>query len=319
MSLLPGPKPVEDDAPLWRYVSLSALFHYLAGKAFVPSVQKLEKCDPTEGLAMCGNSDWADNAFTDAEWKEFWDWICEARLSPEAKCHYERAGAFPSQSLVWWWEYHRVLATTRYAWCWFNSEHESAAMWQLYGKGGAAIRTSPRKLSPILDQTGKNWLVSRMHYLDRNKPWHPEDFGPEHLPILSEEKRAAIEAKVERMREWIRRPFLVKRIEYQHENEVRFVSSDAAGLDGLPLSLKKPETWIEEIVLCPGFPEAEANSLVAAVSKVVPALAQKTRRSLLFQRDPILTPSSFLKECLRDNESQQRAQAERWPELLKRL
>lgn len=272
----------------------------------------------TEGLAMFENCDWTGDAFTNTEWKGFWDWVCETQLSPEAKCHHERPDAYPSKRLVWWWEYHRVIAATRYAWCWFNSEHESAAMWQLNGKNGAAIRTSLGKLAPVLDNSRDNWLVSRIHYLDRNKPWDPENVGPEHLPVLPAAESAAVEAKVVELREWIRRPFLVKRIEYEHEYEVRFVSSDAGGRDGLSLSLNAAETWIEEIVFWPGFPETETDSLVAAVSKVSPALAQRTHRSLLFQRDPTPKPSSFLKECLRDDESRRREQAKCLPVFLQK-
>ena len=175
-------------------------------------------------------------------------------------------------------------------------------MWQLYGQNGVALRTTLKSLSRVLDSnSSQNWLASSINYIDRNRPlaeltsWG----GPE-------------------VADWVRRPFLVKRKEYSHEEEVRLETVDAGGRRGIILKDLDPEKWIEGIVFWPGFPRSEAEALVSAISKLAPRLADRTKSSPLFQRDPTSTfPTALdaLDEYFADRLS---SEAQSWPEFLRR-
>ena len=248
---------------------MNTLFLYLSGRAYIPSIKALQKCDPTEGLEIMDHI-CAISGFTDAEYDELGKWVYEHRLNKDEidtwKINFNNPGA---NQKVFLRHYYDVLEQTRYAWCWFNSKHESAAMWQLYGPSGAAIQTSVGSLSKVLAGGDRSWLVSGIQYLDRNQDT-VVPFGRGY----------------DRMDAYARRPFLVKRIEYQHEGEVRLVTVDSGQRPGILLDGLGPGEWIEQIVFWPGFPNSEAEALVEAVGKVTPALAEKTKRSKLFERDP---------------------------------
>jgi hypothetical protein len=310
MEVEQGPKPVAESEPLWRYVRLSTLFLYLSGKAYIPSIKALQQCDPTEGLE---NTEWdptdKTSGFTEAEEEELRRWVYEWR-SPAGKDTWKINLAY-ADPRSWvgtnWWvtlqRYWDVLNQSRYAWCWFNSKYESAAMWQFYGQGGVAIKTSVGRLSKALAGTGKPWLVSGLKYLDRNQDTPP-----------------AVGSRQENMGDYERRPFLVKRIEYQHECEVRLVTVDPSGRPGILLDGLGPGEWIEQIVFWPGFPESETEVLVAAVSKLAPGLPEKPERSRLFERNPRTVLPSEWKQDLEDTVrgSGCREAAEKWPPFMQK-
>jgi len=301
MPIEQGPIPVDENEPLWRYVRLNTLFHYLAGKAFIPSIKTLRECDPTEGLEVCDEV-WAMVGFSDEEKCEIAKWVYEKRLSPgEKKCWDVNKTHPGANQLVYLQHYYEVLEETRYAWCWFRSNHESAAMWQLYGHDGAALRTTLKSLSSMLDSNGQVWLVSGVKYINRNQDLGRQvAWGSNHIAP------------------WIRRPFLVKRKEYEHEHEVRLVKVDPGGRPGITLEGVDPEKWMENIVFWPGFPRSEAEALVQAVARISPNLAKRTQTSQLFQRDPTSSSDSAREALKEDCAGLASKDAQNWPSLLSR-
>lgn len=253
MPIEQGPIPVEEDAPLWRYVSLSTFLQYLSGRVFVPSIKKLRECDPCEGVRV-GNVDlaWVTNAFSNEEYGVLCKWVCENRLSKaDQECwdynaKQERSWpARPGNQIVAVRHLEAEIAETRYAWCWFDSVSESAGMWQVYGKNGVAVRSSLRKLRPVLEGQATPWLVSKMKYLNHFQHRASREMYP-----------------------FYRKPFLVKRLEYKHEQEVRFVTISGKKRPGIVLENLTPNEWIEEILFWPALSESEAYGLRDAVQRV---------------------------------------------------
>lgn len=295
MSIEKGPIPVPEDAPLWRYVSLSTLFLYVSGRAAVPSIRSLRECDPTEGLKL-GDHVRAMGVIDPKDYHDLEEYVRKHRMSESQRQTFDLNRSQDTQpSGPTFWpdyggnqsvvvrEYFEMLETTRYAWCWFNSGQESAAMWQTYGQHGAAVRTSVRKLLEVLSGQGRHWLSSGVQYLDGN--------------------RFAVPPSAPHWRPWIRRPFLLKRLEYEHEKEVRFVTISGKACPRLLLDGLVPESWIEQIVLWPGFGSRgrEAEALVEALGKVSSELANRTRVSTLFERvpsraQPVRPPSDSLRK-----------------------
>lgn len=295
MSFTQGPIPINENVSLWRYVPLATLFHYLAGKVFVPAIEKLQECDPTEGLRVV-NGGRARVGFSDVEWASLLKYIYDHRLTPAEKQQWDCNG-HDAELNGMFLHYEKFLAESRYAWCWFNSPHESAAMWQLYGKGGAAVRTSGAQLGNVLGHDGKKWLASGVKYLD-----HGTDAG------------ISVGWGHPSMDPWARRPFLVKRLEYRHEEEVRLVTVSAECREGILLEDISPEKWIEEVVFWPGFPRSEAKALAETVKKLVPSLDEKTRVSKLFQRDPKHCVSDLFDGLVDDLVAKSGSQeASKWP------
>src|SRR5262245_51322016 len=100
--------------------------------------------------------------------------------------HFE--GAWPRSDLQYWTN-ERILRVFNVpgftedirrrrvaASCWFESPHESAAMWRLYAPGeeGVAIVTTFGKLDNLIKTANPSWLVgaARVKYIDHaNEGW----------------------------------------------------------------------------------------------------------------------------------------------------
>lgn len=301
--LIDGPIGVHPSDSLWRYVRLSTFFEYLVGRAYIPSVRKLRDCDPTEGLPLVDHV-WAMNGFKNEEADALDDWVYQHRLNDDEKTCWDLNRTCPgANQRVWLQHYFEVLERSRFAWCWLRSANESAAMWQLYGNEGVAIRSNRQKLAAQLTAGGRKWLVSGIKYLDRNQPaWTEFGWGDE------------------KANPWIRRPFLIKRAEYAHEHEVRFITASEDGCEGITLSGLEPADWIDEIVFCPRLPDSECGSLIAAVERICPALKSRARQSRLFQRDPTSTLSREFEEALDGLVARNcQAAATNWPPVLREL
>jgi hypothetical protein len=247
-----------DCKPLWRYLRLNTLFLHLQGKSFFPSITKLQDCDAKEGCPIC-QTEWIIRKFPDSDWQEIAKWICTPgeKANIEANIVKERYFDFINQ--------------TRFAWCWYQSNYESAAMWQLYGRGGVAVKSSAARLTTVLKSQQREFMIGRVAYFDR--AGRPLDcFDPE---------------KPEN-KELILRPYFVKGVEYTHENEVRIVTTGGfrEGRKGIVLSGLTPEKWIEEIAIWPGLPSNEECAIREAIKKFCPQLNVRTRRSELYERDP---------------------------------
>lgn len=98
----------------------------------------------------------------------------------------------------------RKLRQWHYVTCWHMSDHESEAMWKLYGQyqEAVAIRTSCQKLARALP--GEVYL-GLVKYLDYEK----DDFDP--TDLFS--------------------PFMHKRVAFQHEREVRGIIRESSVTD----------------------------------------------------------------------------------------
>jgi hypothetical protein len=157
----------------------------------------------------------------------------------------------------------------RFVWCWFADfkNCESAAMWNLYGKDGAAVCTTVGRLTRALGKCGREFEFARMTYIrttQGNKLIEPESIGPELLL----------------------RPYFLKRAEYSSEREIRFVASGPEGQwgGGIELSLS-PIDWIEEIRLSPTFAGIEEHGVQEAIKKLVPSWRGQCTRSKLLRRE----------------------------------
>ena len=192
--------------------------------------------------------------------------------------HFE--GAWPRSDLEYWTN-ERILRAFNVpaftedmrrrvaASCWFESRHESAAMWRLYAPGaeGIAITTTFRKLNNLIKAAAdkRAWLVgaARVTYIDHaNVGW---------IENLGEEER----------RLNVLMPFMLKNISYEHEKEVRALiisAMEVIGSDGLDLQVNLND-FIDEIVDNP-FCQTWFTEAVAGVADRY-GLKSKHRRSSL--------------------------------------
>jgi len=256
---------------LWRYVPLRTLFFYLNGLVFIPSVAKLRAEDPFEGEFYEAIA-WFNAAFSDVygsaapvidEW--ILEELClnhERKLVEINKNDPNGANAAPE---IFRKHYFDFVRRTRFAWCWFLSNLESAAMWSIYGNQGVAIKSTVGKISAIFEKTGRNFTYGRMTYVDY-RSGVSTDFNPER----KSDYRLLL------------RPFLLKRKEYESEHEVRFVTSGADRTErgGVLLKDMNPQDWISAIRLWPGLTANEESSLHEAVHQFIPEV--DCRKSDLF-------------------------------------
>jgi hypothetical protein len=98
------------------------------------------------------------------------------------------------------------IRVTRFAWCWFHSRDESAAMWNTYGKKGVAVQSTVGRIKGALETTGRKFIYGRMTYID-----YGSDLGTESNSDQQQDDHRVL------------RPFFLKRKEYESEDELRFV------------------------------------------------------------------------------------------------
>lgn len=255
---IPGEQPLQDDTALWRYVRLKTLLFHLDGLVFLPSLAKLAECDPFEAQFLL-ETRWYNGAsrevFADRR-DQVEGWIREKRCSQSERAQIARSQDFPDYvAKICRVRLFEFIRKTRYAWCWFESSEESAAMWTIYASQGVAIRSSLVKIRKLLEGSGRDFLYGRMRYVGvhggRVRNFDPMD--PSNAPLLL-------------------RPYFLKRLEYGAEREVRFVTSgpEARGRDGLVLRGCDPKIWMEEVRLWPGLSLAETNVLQKLVKRVLP-------------------------------------------------
>jgi hypothetical protein len=158
----------DQNPTLFRYMKLSTLLLLLEGKAFFPSVSSLSKNDPFEGKLFCEDA-WLMTELSalrgqDTEGK-LDRWLLEHASGWEKKSieSPETSASFRSQLLSE--IYARELKERRAAWCWFQDDLESAAMWSVYGHKGVAVRTNLNALKSALPST-RPFQLARMRYVD---------------------------------------------------------------------------------------------------------------------------------------------------------
>ena len=267
---------LNDRVELWRYVPLRTLFFHLSGLIFVPSIAKLRAIDPFEG-EFHEDIAWYNHAFSQYYAQQASDiegWMQRSLCTKEEQHHIkENRHHANAAAQILRRRYFDFIWRTRFAWCWFQSPHESAMMWRLYGNQGVAIKSTVGRITALFDKTGRDFIFGKMTYVD-----YLSGAGPDFM--------------LERDYKLLLRPFFLKRMEYNSENEVRFVTAGPAlpEGDGILLEGLKAEDWISAIRLWPGLTEDEDQSLSKAIKQFLPQV--DCIKSDLFSRPAI--PQGFL-------------------------
>jgi hypothetical protein len=245
---------------LWRYVPLRTLLFYLTGNIFIPAIETLRREDPFEGKFFFDTS-WFNSVMRQRygeKGEELEDWIYRELCSESERKQIEVNKAFPNYAAgIFEQHYFDFLRKTRYAWCWFLSDSESAAMWNNYGKQGVAIAGKVGKLCELLGKTGHDFEVGQMRYIRLIAgDVRDYDFNPEE----AEDAR------------FLLKPHFLKRKEYESEKEVRFVTAapERGRNAGIMLEQISPDKWIHEIRLWPGLKAVEEQSIKQVVAKFAP-------------------------------------------------
>jgi hypothetical protein len=258
---------LSEDTLLWRYVPLKTLFFYLDGNAFIPSLAKLQQTDPFEGKFPFDTKDFEAvlKASCGPQFDEIQKWIRSTLWTPTDKHFFDQNAEWAKLAVSTDKNrYFEFLRKTRYAWCWFQSDKESAAMWNTYGKEGVAIATTVGDLSSALKITDHDFTFGRMCYFKR--------FGNFARCSNIEKQMFALQ------------PQFLKREEYDSEKEVRFVTCTSENESGgLLLKGIKPETWIKQIRLWPALTSREEDSITGVVANKLPSVP--CQKSDLLQSD----------------------------------
>ncbi|ENM5927822.1 DUF2971 domain-containing protein [Vibrio mimicus] len=260
-------KRLTDDVVLWRYVPLEKLVHLLDSKSlFLAPLAFFKNSDPLEGhlprkfheefskfrkeMSKFGSENIDVNNFEPYQ-KEMWldiqkeqeKWLARSEIM------LEKVRGRPSVC------------------CWFRSDYESEAMWKLYGDNGKsiAIRTTVGDLKKSIEARDNDNLVflNSIKYVDFNDP---------NLTIEDIKVEDTTDASI-----------LLKRKEYEHENEVRLYHKpspfDALSQHNVfndywlryeikPVMINvEPKLLINEVIVSPYVSELYISS-VKAVCKV---------------------------------------------------
>ena len=251
---------LKEDTVIWRYVPLRTLFFYLNGLVFIPSVAKLQTDDPFEGK-FYEEIAWFNQAFAGfygGEGKEIRDWIHRELFSDWDRLGLDLNKSQPNvEAGVRRRHYFDFIRKTRFAWCWFGSSRESAAMWSVYGNQGVAIQTTVGRLMKLLGDTGLKFIFGRLTYVDY-QAGRSVEFNPER----EEDYRLLL------------RPFFLKRREYESEKEVRFVTaaSERNERGGILLRNLDAKDWISAVRLWPRLTVEEERCLCCAIEKFLPGV-----------------------------------------------
>jgi len=236
------------------------LLLYLTGNIFIPSVETLSIDDPFEGKFHF-ETGWFNTAmrhrYGDAA-DALENWICKEFCSEQEKKDMKQNGDYLDYAAnVIQNRYFAFLKKTRYAWCWFHSDSESAAMWNNYGKQGVAIATTVGKLKGLIEETNRNFAFGRMRYI--------------HL-IGGEVRDFNLENPFDA--HFLLTPHFLKRNEYRSENEVRFVTSAPENecVPGITLENVNPMDWITNVRLWPGLKPLEEASLKKVIQGFIPGI-----------------------------------------------
>ncbi|HEY3761827.1 MAG TPA: hypothetical protein VGN23_08765 [Verrucomicrobiae bacterium] len=247
---------LSDDAVLWRYVPLRTLFFYLDGLVFIPSIAQLKIGDPFEGK-FYDEITWFNQAFSDRyqhNATEIDNWMLNNLCSDAERKLIEinKNNQHSPASLILRKHYFDFVGRTRFAWCWFQSNRESAPMWKVYGNQGVAIKTTIGNLSVLFEKTQRSFIFGKMTYVDYEADTNLD-------PSL-------------RGYPFLLRPYFLKRKEYESENEVRFVTAASERVErgGVLIKNLNPQGWISAIRLWPGLTYDEEQSIRKAVHAFLP-------------------------------------------------
>ena len=268
------PDPVErepqDDWPISRYVSLASFILHLKGKVFLPSIAKLRerKNDPFESEFPWRIPDF-NQAMNDVYGKdvkkEIYRWL-ETRMRDDERrqieCNKSKADGGDFCARIYQCHYLRFIRNTRFAWCWFNQARESAAMWTIFGLDGVRIGSTVGKLKKALGELNRDVEYRQMAYVDI----------PEGQGFYCNDQEVRL------------KPYFLKRKEYDHEKELRFVTTgpEMISSPGLIVELQ-PAEWIQEVSLSPNLNPEQVASLQSLIKGVLPKNDMKCEQSKLLK------------------------------------
>ena len=162
--------PKNKNLKMWRYISLPKFLSLLeTSSLYFTRADKFS--DPFEGTIPKTNEDSLSKYFTEFE------------NSTEMQ-----------EQLLNLFRLNRKITLIN---CWYLSEYESDAMWQLYSTNGIAIQTNVEKFINTISASNEKILLGKVKYLDYDNE------GFLYLNALSN--------------------FLYKRISFEHEKEIRAV------------------------------------------------------------------------------------------------
>lgn len=265
----PHRRHIPDDAVLWRYVPLRTLFVYLNRRVFIPSVTKLEKGDPFEGGFHPDPTEFMNGLGPAGD--KVVSWIqakrCTKAEQDNIKAYRLKAKGSKLEHRIYLKRYFEFISRTRFAWCWFQSPNESVAMWNHYGRDGAAVMTTFGQLKKALEPLKYTFTAAKMNYIHHALKAHERFDDPTLKSYL------------------LLRPFFLKRQEYESEREIRFVASarprwSASDGGGIALRDFHPKGWIAAVRLWPDLKKDEEEAIQARVWDVVPDIS--CRKSDLF-------------------------------------
>jgi len=246
-------KSLSDSDVLWRYMSLDKFINLVESKAlyFAP-LSSYEQTDPFEGYvphvameAMASIS------------RKFRDQHLEAidklasMLPEDAAPQIRQLRENVESHLPTMKALFKNISTCMMVNCWNKSQHESEGMWNLYSRGGVAIRTSVGAIKAALADNEQSHAIhiGAVKYLDfADKSLTPPDCVTEDGQLVG----------------------MIKRIAYSHENEVRMYIARERPKDSL--ELLKPEATnvsvnidklLEGVVISPFAGKAIENSVHA--------------------------------------------------------
>jgi len=127
--------------------------------------------------------------------------------------------------------FHRFVSERRAASCWFANGIESAAMWSSFALNGVAVRTDLQSLEAVLP-TDREFLIASVRYRIRERlEITPGNFR--RFPYVA------------------LRPFLVKGREFQHEQEVRFITRCSPDQKHFCVDTEPSAKYIQEVIISP--------------------------------------------------------------------
>jgi hypothetical protein len=245
--------PLTDRTPIVRYVKLSTLFLYLSDRAFIPSLQCLQRIDSLEGKlvvpAMPRIQEFLDSAFGRAK-EYFWD------DTAVMKWLYPTEEEKKAMRAARWMD---GLAERRAVWCWNLFEGESNAMWHLYGDKGVAIKSTIGHLKGALANSGcARRLMAPIRY-----------GGPSAADVSEADANFDPQSKAT-WPFWLMRPYLFKNQSYRYEQEIRFVFGihrEFARASGVLIELDG-KTLIQDVLFSDSIQKDEAQIILELFEKI---------------------------------------------------
>jgi hypothetical protein len=181
--------------------------------------------------------------------------------------------------------------------CWHSSNHESYAMWRIYGKDDAvAIHTDGIKLKDFLKNIFEYHKTTPLVLT----PVEYCNLSDEKLPEIDQDNIYSIsyvELNSERDKLWneiMRQLFMYKPIAYKYEQEVRIIALDSEAPDFLDVSGKsndkagilvpvKLEEFVTGVTVAP-WADSAFVSAVKSVSEKFGIPAEQVKQSTLFSQ-----------------------------------